>query len=147
LITGNVLMDVALAQTVPLVNHLFMRPVPINAIVIECKNERFLCWFNVDIVGDPGASSPELRQRPDGRTDVRRRAGMLRRVTDRLAHDGIDIHHLNATAAATQDQCLVVFATDSNDRAAPPDLFPVWRCPDPSPGRPASHRVGELRDR
>jgi hypothetical protein len=50
-------------------------------------------------------------------TEVPHKPGMLRRITDRLAHDGIDIHHLYATAAATQDQCLVVFATDNNDRA------------------------------
>jgi hypothetical protein len=42
------------AGKVPLVDHSFTRPVPINAIVIQCRNEQFLCWFSVDIVGDPG---------------------------------------------------------------------------------------------
>ena len=43
--------------------------------------------------------------------------GMLRRITDHLVADEIDIHHLYATSAAGQDRCLVVFATANNDRA------------------------------
>ena len=43
--------------------------------------------------------------------------GMLRRITDQLVQDEIDIHHLYATSAATQDRSLVVFATANNDRA------------------------------
>ncbi len=43
------------AGKVPFVDHSFTRPVPIDAIVISCTNEQFLCAFSVDIVGDPGA--------------------------------------------------------------------------------------------
>ncbi len=50
-------------------------------------------------------------------TEVPHKPGMLRRITDKLAQDGIDIHHLYATSAGAQDQCLVVFATANNDRA------------------------------
>jgi hypothetical protein len=43
--------------------------------------------------------------------------GMLRHVTEKLAKEGIDIHHLYATATAAQDTCLFVLATANNDRA------------------------------
>lgn len=43
--------------------------------------------------------------------------GMLRSVTERLAQEDIDIHHLYATSAPGQDHALVVFATAHNDRA------------------------------
>ena len=43
--------------------------------------------------------------------------GMLRRVTEALAQDGIDVHHLYATSVTAQDRVLVVFATANNDRA------------------------------
>jgi hypothetical protein len=49
--------------------------------------------------------------------EVQHKPGMLRHVTERLAKDGIDIHHLYATATAAQDVCLFVFATAHNDRA------------------------------
>lgn len=50
-------------------------------------------------------------------TEVPHKPGMLRRITERLAQDHLDVHHLYATAAITQEQCLVVFATANNDRA------------------------------
>ncbi len=50
-------------------------------------------------------------------TELPHKPGMLRRITETLAQDGIDIHHLYATSAATDDRCLVVFATANNDRA------------------------------
>ncbi len=43
--------------------------------------------------------------------------GMLRRITDHLVADEIDIHHLYATSVSEQDRCLVVLATANNDRA------------------------------
>ncbi len=49
--------------------------------------------------------------------DLLHKPGMLRHVTEALAQEGIDIHHLYATSAAGQDQALVVFATANNDRA------------------------------
>jgi hypothetical protein len=50
-------------------------------------------------------------------TDVPHKPGMLRRITDQLVADEIDIHHLYASATAAQDRCLVVFGTANNDRA------------------------------
>lgn len=50
-------------------------------------------------------------------TDAPHKPGMLHRITERLAEGEIDIHHLYATGAISQDQCLVVFATANNDRA------------------------------
>jgi hypothetical protein len=50
-------------------------------------------------------------------TEVPHKPGMLHRVTQKLAQGDIDIHHLYATAALTQDQCLLVFARANNDRA------------------------------
>jgi hypothetical protein len=49
--------------------------------------------------------------------EVPHKPGMLRSITDKLAQEEIDIHHLYATAGSTQDQGLVVFATANNDRA------------------------------
>jgi hypothetical protein len=43
--------------------------------------------------------------------------GMLRRVTEKLAQNQIDIHYLYASATADQDKCLIVFASANNDRA------------------------------
>jgi hypothetical protein len=50
-------------------------------------------------------------------TEVPHKPGMLHRVTQKLAHGDIDIHHLYATATIAQDHCLLVFATANNDRA------------------------------
>jgi hypothetical protein len=49
--------------------------------------------------------------------DVPHKPGMLRSITDKLAQEEIDIHHLYASAPSGQDQGLVVFATANNDRA------------------------------
>lgn len=50
-------------------------------------------------------------------TEAPHKPGMLRRITERLAHGDIDVHHLYATAAMGQETCLVVFATANNDHA------------------------------
>ncbi len=50
-------------------------------------------------------------------TEVAHKPGLLRHLTEKLAQDGIDIHHLYATATADQDKALIVFATANNDRA------------------------------
>lgn len=49
--------------------------------------------------------------------EVPNKPGMLRRITDFLVQDEIDIHHLYATSTAGLDQALVVFATANNERA------------------------------
>lgn len=49
--------------------------------------------------------------------DVPHKPGMLRGITEKLAHDEIDIHHLYATSSTVQDHALVVFATANNDHA------------------------------
>ena len=43
--------------------------------------------------------------------------GMLHHVADALAQEGIDIHHLYATATTGQDRCLMVLGTANNERA------------------------------
>jgi hypothetical protein len=50
-------------------------------------------------------------------TEAPHKPGMLHRITERLAQDDIDIHHLYATATIAQEKCLLVFATANNDRA------------------------------
>ena len=50
-------------------------------------------------------------------TEEQHKPGMLHRITEKLAHGDIDIHHLYATAAIAQEKCLLVFATANNDRA------------------------------
>jgi hypothetical protein len=50
-------------------------------------------------------------------TEAAHKPGMLRHVTERLAQEGIDIHHLYASATPQQDTCLLVFATAHNDHA------------------------------
>lgn len=49
--------------------------------------------------------------------EVPHKPGMLRRITDQLVGDEIDIHHLYASSAGAQEECLVVMATANNDRA------------------------------
>ncbi len=49
--------------------------------------------------------------------EIPHKPGMLRSITDKLAQEEIDIHHLYATSGRGQDQGLVVFATAHNDRA------------------------------
>jgi hypothetical protein len=43
--------------------------------------------------------------------------GMLRQLTEHLSQEGIDLHHLYASANPDQSECLVVFASANNDRA------------------------------
>lgn len=50
-------------------------------------------------------------------TEMPHTPGMLHRVTEALAREEIDIHHLYATAADSQEHCLVVLCTANNDRA------------------------------
>ena len=50
-------------------------------------------------------------------TEAPHKPGILRHITERLAHADIDIHHLYATAPLSQNTSLVIFATANNDRA------------------------------
>ena len=50
-------------------------------------------------------------------TEVPHKPGMLRHLTESLAKEGVDIHHLYATAAAEAGNCLIVFSSANNDRA------------------------------
>jgi hypothetical protein len=45
------------------------------------------------------------------------RPGLLRAITQKLAAEEIDIHHLYATGSATTEKVLVALATSHNDRA------------------------------
>jgi hypothetical protein len=58
----------------------------------------------------------QVRQMDVVVTELPHKPGMLRSITDKLAHEEIDIHHLYATSSAGQDHALVVFATANNDR-------------------------------
>jgi len=49
--------------------------------------------------------------------EVAHRPGMLRSITELLREQGVDIHHLYASAYPDQDKCLVVFSSSYNDRA------------------------------
>lgn len=50
-------------------------------------------------------------------TEVAHKPGMLRHLAERLAEDGIDIHHLYASAPLASERSLIVFASANNDRA------------------------------
>jgi len=49
--------------------------------------------------------------------DAHHKPGMLRHVTEQLASEDIDIHHLYASAPQSADGCLIVLACANNDRA------------------------------
>jgi hypothetical protein len=63
------------------------------------------------------AQKYEVRESDVIVAEVPHKPGMLRSITEKLAQEEIDIHHLYATAAGAPDQALVVFATANNDRA------------------------------
>lgn len=50
-------------------------------------------------------------------TDVPHKPGMLRHVTELLAKQGIDLHHLYGSAGLPATECLLVLASANNDRA------------------------------
>jgi hypothetical protein len=66
----------------------------------------------IDGAGDRPAEPPE----PLGTLATGERPAVTH-TTEELAQADIDIHHLYATASASQTQCLLVFATANNDRA------------------------------
>ena len=43
--------------------------------------------------------------------------GLLKLLTEYLAREGIDLHHLYASADMESESCLVVFASSNNDHA------------------------------
>lgn len=49
--------------------------------------------------------------------EVPNKPGMLRSVTERLAAESIDIHHIYATAAEDESHSLLAFASSNNDHA------------------------------
>lgn len=63
------------------------------------------------------AKSYKPRQRDVVLAHLPHKPGMLRQVTERLASEGVDLHHLYASATSDQEACLVVFASANNDRA------------------------------
>jgi hypothetical protein len=50
-------------------------------------------------------------------TEVPHKPGMLRHITERLAREGVDIHHLYASTTSEQGESLIVLATAKNDHA------------------------------
>ncbi len=59
----------------------------------------------------------QLRENGVILVELPHKVGMLKRVTDKLKAEGIDIHHLYATALPDHGKSLVVFSTANNDRA------------------------------
>jgi hypothetical protein len=51
--------------------------------------------------------------------ELTHKPGMLKRVTEALANEKIDIHHLYATALDDQQKCLVVMHTSNDEHALP----------------------------
>jgi hypothetical protein len=49
--------------------------------------------------------------------ELAHRPGMLRRFTETLAQEGIDIHHVYATAAQDDEKCLLVLHSSNDDHA------------------------------
>lgn len=49
--------------------------------------------------------------------EVAHKPGMLKSVAERLKIQGIDIHHLYATALQDHERCLIVLHTSHDDRA------------------------------
>jgi hypothetical protein len=48
--------------------------------------------------------------------DLPNKPGVLRTITEKLATEAIDIHHIYATAAENQETSLVALSTSNNDR-------------------------------
>lgn len=59
----------------------------------------------------------EVRQLDVVMAEVPHKPGMLRSITERLAKEDIDIHHLYATSSPAHDNAVIVFASANNDRA------------------------------
>jgi len=72
---------------------------------------------NVRVIDTLRAQKYEAREADVLVTEAPHTPGMLRRICATLAQGDIDIHHLYATAAMTQEHSLVVFASANNDRA------------------------------
>ena len=49
--------------------------------------------------------------------EVANRPGLLRHVTERLISEKIDLAYLYASATTAAEKCLVIFASNNNDRA------------------------------
>jgi len=49
--------------------------------------------------------------------EAEHKPGLLRKITERLAGEGIDLHHLYGAAPDAQKSVLVVFACSNNERA------------------------------
>lgn len=58
-----------------------------------------------------------LEEREVVALELPNRPGFLRRVTEALARQGLDIHYLYATAAEGSDRSLVVFSCSNNGKA------------------------------
>ena len=49
--------------------------------------------------------------------DMPHHPGLLKTLTEYLSREGIDLHHLYASADLGADSCLVIFASSNNDHA------------------------------
>jgi hypothetical protein len=95
----------------------------INVLGASCWVEggqailRFLTEDNLRVVDALRTQGHNTREADVVLCEVAHKPGMLRRVTDRLAQGGIDVHHLYVTGTLSQDTCLLVFASANNDHA------------------------------
>ena len=78
---------------------------------------RFVTDDSVRVLDALKAQKYDARETDVLVTEPPHKPGMLHRVTEKLAQADIDIHHLYATAAASDQHCLLVFSTANNDRA------------------------------
>lgn len=63
------------------------------------------------------AKNFHAEERDAVRVNMPHSPGMLKLLTEYLAREGIDLHHLYASADTGADGCLVVLATSNNDHA------------------------------
>lgn len=49
--------------------------------------------------------------------EIDHKPGLLRKITDRLAGEGLDLHHLYGASIVVSDPVLVVFSCSNNERA------------------------------
>jgi hypothetical protein len=78
---------------------------------------RFVTEDNLRVMDTLRAHKYEVRESEVLVAEAPHKPGMLHHICDRLAQDEIDIHHLYATAALSEDRAVIVFATANNDHA------------------------------
>lgn len=95
----------------------------INALAVNGEVEgrtatmRFVTEDNLRVADALRAKHYAPRESACVIVEVPNKPGMLRSVTERLAAESIDIHHLYATAAEDEAHSLLAFDSSNNDHA------------------------------